>query len=495
MRLPFTRRRRYESEMDEEIREHIERRTEHLISSGVPAAEASRQAHIEFGGLELTKEECREASGFRMMDEMAADIRYTVRMLRKSPAFALVAVVLLSIGIGACTAMFSVVNSILMRAMPFPNADRIVQIFTHNQKLHVSGGPTSYPDFIDWAESGIFETAGLYSYDDIIVTLNGRSERVLGAVASSGVFGTFGVVPVRGRLFTKAENRLSAAPSVILSEPFWRNKLGADEHAVGSTLRIDGKNLTVIGVVPAFLTYEADFQLWLSPTGDNGPEQRENRYWHVVGRIPPGSSRASTQERLRQFCARLAEAYPESDKDWGADVSDLKETLVGDSRIQLKVLFGAVIFVLLIVCANMAALNMIRAKVRERELSIRASLGASRGRIIRQLLTESVILAVLAAVLGSALAASAAYAIREHGPSDLPRRNEIQVDMRALFFAAGLAILAGLLSGAAPALQTTERHLESGMREQDRCSTAGQRSARVRTMLVTVEVILSVILL
>ena len=495
MRFRFTRRGQFERDMEQEMRAHIERRAEDLARSGVPLEDARRRALIEFGGLEATKEDCREASGFSLIDEIAQDIGYTARMLRKSPGYALVAMAVLSIGIGACTAMFSIVDSILLRALPFPNAGRLVRIFTNNSSLHVSEGPTSYPDFMDWERSGILEAAAIYSYSDVIVNLNGRSERALGGVGSSGFFTTFGVRPLRGRLFNASEDRLSSTPVVLLSENFWRNKLGANENVVGSTLRIDGKDLSVVGVVPAFLAYDADFQLWMSPTGDNGPEQRENRYWRAVGRMRPDLSRRQTEQRLRQLSARLAQSYPASNKYWGVDVADLKESLVGDSRTQLSVLFGAVLFVLLIVCANVAALNMIRAKVRERELSIRASLGASRRRLIRQLITESMLVTVIAAALGLALATAATYAVREHGPADLPRRSEIQVDVRALLFAAGLAMVVGLLSGVAPGLQAAKRELEPGMRENDRRSTAGRSSARARSILVTVEVILAVVLL
>jgi len=495
-RLPsLFRRRQFEDDMDQEMRSHIRRRAEDLARAGVPLGSAERQARIEFGALESAKEECREASGFRPVDELIADARYTVRMLRKSPVFALVAIAVLSIGIAACTAVFSIVNSVLLRPMPYRNSDRIVRILANNLPLRISNGPTSYPDFEDWSASGILETAGIYSYQNVVVELNGQSERVLAGIGSSGVFSTFDVTPVRGRLFTAADDRLTDSPAVILTEGFWHRRFGGDENIVGSAMRIDGKSLTVVGIVPAFLNFEGQFDLWLSPIGINDAEQRDNRFWLAAGRLRAGMPRRQAQERLRQICRGLAEAHPASNKDWSVDLADLKKSLVGDSETQLLVLSGSVFFVLLIVCANVAALYVVRGTARQRELSIRASLGASRVRILRQLVTESAVIAVLAAGLGTALAAGAVSLIREHGPRDLPRLEEIQMDARALLFAAGLALFVGLLSGVAPAAQSVGRDLQTGMRSGGRGMTEGSRSSRTRAALVSAEVALAVMLL
>jgi predicted permease len=485
----------FENDLDQEMRAHIERRVEDLVRAGVPKSSAERQARIEFGALESAKEECREASGFRPIDELIADTRHTVRILRRSPVFALVAIVALSIGIGACTSMFSVVNSILLRPLPYRNSDRIVRILTNNASLRISDGPTSYPDFVDWSKSGILETSCIYSYQNVVITMHGVSERVLAGIGTSGVFSTFDVAPVRGRLFTAADDRLSDSPAVILTEDFWRRRFGGDESIVGSAVRIDGKSLTVVGIVPAFLNFEGQFDVWVAPPNINGADERANRFWLTAGRTRPGMTRQQAQERLRQLCRALAEAYPASNKGWSVDVADLKETLVGDTRTELLVLSGSVLFVLLIVCANVAALYVVRGTVRERELSIRASLGASGARILRQLITESAVIALIAAGLGTATAAGAVSLIREHGPRDLPRLEEVQVDTRALLFAAGLAIFVGLLSGVAPAVQSVRRNPQSGMRAASRVMTEGRRKGLTRAALVSAEVALSVMLL
>ncbi len=495
-RLPsLFRRRQFEKDMDEELRAHLQHRVEDLVRAGVPLRSAQRQARIEFGALDSAKEECREAFGFRPIDELIADTRHTLRILRKSPIFALVAIGVLSIGFAACTAMFSVVNAILLRPLPYPNSDRIVRISTNNIPLHITNGPVSYPDFVDWSASGILEAVGIYSYENVVIALNGQSERVLAGVASSGVFSTFDVTPVRGRLFTAADDQVTGSPAVILTADFWRRRFGGDESMVGSQVRIDGKSLTVVGIVPSFLDFEGQFDLWLSPIDLHDAKQRDNRFWLAAGRTRPGMGRQQAQARLRQLCRALAEAYPASNKDWSVDVADLKESLVGDSQTQLLVLSGSVFCLLLIVCANVAALYVVRGTVRERELSIRASLGASRARILRQLVTESAVMAVLAAGLGTALAAGAVSLIREHGPRDLPRLQEIHVDNRALLFATGLAILVGLLSGLAPAAHCVRRILRAGMRVAGRGTTDGRRSTRARAVLVSAEVALSVMLL
>ena len=481
--------------MAEELRAHLERRADDLVRAGLGRDSAERQARLEFGGVESAKDECREASGFQAIDDLVADTRYASRTLRRSPLFALVALLVLSVGIGACTAMFSVVNSILLRPMPYRNSARIVRLMTTNPSLHITAGPASYPDFMDWSRSGILETAGLYSYQNVVIALNGRSERVLAGIATSGVFSTFNVAPVRGRLFTASEDKLTDSPAVLLTEDFWRRRFGGDEAIVGSAVRIDGKSLSVVGVVPRFLSFEGQFDLWLSPLNINGAEGRDNRFWLAAGRTRPDLPRQQAQVRLQELCRELAQAYPASNKDWTLELADLKKSLVGDSTTQLMVLSGSVLFVLLIVCANVAALYVVRATVRERELSIRASLGASRARIVRQLVTESGVIALLAAGLGTALAFGAVSLIREHGPRDIPRLEEIQVDKGALLFAGGLGLIVALLAGAAPAASSVRRDLHASLRASGRGATEGLPTSRARALLVSAEVALSVILL
>jgi putative ABC transport system permease protein len=488
-------RRRFESDMAEEMRLHIEHRVEDLVRSGTPRPEAHRLARIEFGSAESVKEECRSSSGFSLLDEIASDCRYTCRILRKSPAFALVAIAVLGVGIGACTAMFSVVNSVLLRPLPYPEPDRIVRVLTNNPPLRISNGPTSYPDFRDWSDSGIFRSVGVYHSSRMIVSINEQSEPVIGATGTSGVFSTLGVAALRGRLFTTDDDRPSDAPVAVLTERFWRRRLGGNELQIGSPLRIDGRALTVVGVVPAFLSFDGDPELWISPSNGSYTAMRLYRFWHAVARLPGSATRQQAQERLRQLCRRLASTYPDANKDWGADLADLKDSLVGETRAQLLVLLGSVFLVLLVVCANVATLFLVRATAREREIAVRAAIGASRGRIARQLVTESAVIAAIGAVVGTMIAAGAIHVLRERGPQDLPRLEEISVDSRALALAAGLALITGVFSGVAPALYGARKNLHVGMQGSGRTATDSRRKSRFRALLVTAEVACSVMLL
>jgi putative ABC transport system permease protein len=250
-----------------------------------------------------------------------------------------------------------------------------------------------------------------------------------------------------------------------------------------------------VGVVPAFLGFDGDPELWISPSNGSDTAMRFNRFWHSVARLPGNANRQQAQERLRQLCRRLASTYPDSNKDWGIDLADLKDSLVGESRAQLLVLLGSVFLVLLVVCANVATLFLVRATAREREIVVRAAIGASRGRIARQLLTESAVIAAIGAALGALIAGGAIHVLRERGPQDLPRLEEISVDSRALALAAGLALITGVLSGVAPALYGARKNLHVGMRGGNRTATDSRRKSRLRAVLVTAEVACSVILL
>jgi putative ABC transport system permease protein len=486
---------RFEREMAEEMHFHMERRAAELVAAGSSPADARRQARLEFGAVDAAKEECRDASGFGLLDELALNLRYGLRGIRKSPAFALVAVAILALGIGACTAVFSVVNSVLLRPMPYPDSGRIVRIYTNNPSLQVKTGPTSYPDARDWGESGLFKAAGIYWSDQQIVTVRGETSRVLTGIATGGIFSVLGVTPIRGRLFTTAEDVPSRTPVALLTERFWKRRLGGDERAIGSSILLDGRPVLVVGVIPVILAHDTAAELWISPILENGAAERQNRYWAALGRLRDGVSLEQTQERLRQLCRRLAETYPGANKDWSVDLASFRDSVVGDTRSELLLLFGSVLFVLLIVCANVATLFLVRAIARERELDIRAAIGAGRGRLLRQLLTESALLAGIGALVGSALAFTAVHLLRVYGPVDLPRLEEVSVDLRALAFAVALAAATGLLSGIAPAIYMSRREGDLAGRKGARFATLGLKGVRLRSALVAAQVALSVVLL
>jgi len=488
-------RRAFERDMDDEMRFHIEARMKDLFAQGLSHEEAGRQARVEFGALTAAKEDCRRTSGYQWIESLGSDLRYTARTLRRSPLFTIVAVGILACGIGACTAMFSVVNSVLLRPLPYPNSDRIVRILTNNPILHVSNGPTSYADAQDWTRSGLFQSVGIYSMDHAIVNLNGRSETVLAGTATHGLFGTLGVRPVRGRLFMAREDVPSEAPVAVLTERFWRRRFGGNDNVLGSTLRINGRTVPVVGIIPAVFGFDLDPELWVSPTGENSSTLRFNRFWKALGRLSAGATRVQTQDRLRQVCRRLAEAFPDSNKGWGVDLVDLRESVVGDFKPQLLVLLGSVLFVLLVVCANVASLFLLRATARERELAIRTALGASRRRVARQILTETGVIAFLGAGLGCVIALAAVALLRARGPSDLPRLEHVGVDGYSLLFAAGLAVFTTILSGLAPGLQGSLVDRQNALHDTSRFSTGSRRRGRLRSWFVVSEVALSVLLM
>jgi putative ABC transport system permease protein len=435
------------------------------------------------------------ASGFGLLDELASNLRYALRGIRKSPSFSVVAIIVMAVGIGACTAVFSVVNSVLLRPMPYPDPGRIVRIYANNPPLTVTTGPTSLPDAKDWADSGIFKSVGIYWSDNLIVDAGGRIDRVLAGVGTSGLFSVLGVQPIRGRLFTAAEDNPAKVPVALLTERFWRRRLGGDEHVVGSAIRIMGDPVTVVGIIPPILGHDGDPELWISPIVGNGAPQRQNRFWAAIGRLRDGVSHEQSEERLRQLCRRLSETYPAQDKDWGVDLASLKDSVIGDSRSELLLLLGSVLFVLLVVCANVATLFLVKAIARERELGIRVAIGASRARLLRQLLTESAVTAMIGAVIGSAIAVGAVRLLRVYGPTNLPRLEEVSVDLRALAFAIALAAVTGLLSGIAPALYASREEGEAPGHRAGRASTTNLRGARLRFFFVATEVALSVVLL
>ena len=486
---------RFEREMESEMRFHLERRAEELAAGGLAPAEAQRQARLEFGAVDAAKEECRGTSGFGLLGELSSNLRYAARGICKSPAFSAVAVSIIAIGIGACTAVFSVVNSVLLRPMPYPDPGRLVRIYTNNHPLQVRTGPTSLPDAKDWADSGLFKSAGIYWSDNQTVDAGGRADRVITGIGTSGLFATLGVTPIRGRLFTTAEDTPAKVPVALLTERFWRRRLGGDERVVGSAIRINGQPVPIAGIIPAILGHDGDPELWISPTIDNGAGQRQNRFWAAIGRLRDDATREQTQDRLRQFCRRLSDAYPAADKDWSVDLVSLKDSVIGDSRSELLLLLGSVLFVLLVVCANVATLFLVKAIARERELGIRMAIGASRARLLRQLLTESAMIALIGALLGSALAFGAVHVLRTYGPVDFPRLEEISVDSRALFFAIALAVRAGLLLGIAPAVYAASREGEVPGRPASRSATTGLRGVKLSSFLVAAEVALSFILL
>jgi len=489
------RRKRIDRKLTDELEFHIEGRTRDLAKTGVPEAEARRRARIEFGGMESVKDDCRDVRRGQIVEGLFKDLRYALRVFRKTPAFSLAAICTLALGIGACTSIFTVVDGVLLRPLSYPQPDRLVRPLTKNPPLGIKDGPASLPDYLDWRDSGAFESVGIYLTDNVVLSVGGQSERVICVMATSGVLSALGVKPLAGRIFTPEESKPSLAPVALVTEQAWRRRFGGDPKLLGSAIRLNGQLVTVVGILPADFTFESDPEVWTSPVTTGDEAARDNRYWSTLARLWPGATVAQTGIQLDQISRRLAAAYPASNRDWGVDLVGLKEDIVGDTRAQLLVLLGAVGFVWLIVCANIATLLLVRALGRGREMAVRAALGASGPRLVRQLVTESLVLVLAGGALGIGMALAAVSLLREYGPADLPRLDQIHVDASSAAFTLGIAMLTGLLCSLGPVFQTRRYRPGAGLQEGGRSATAGRQRGLTRAALVMTEVALSVVLL
>ena len=433
------------------------------------------------------------------MESLIQDLKYAARVLLKSPGFVLIAVLTLALGIGANTALFSVVNGVLLRPLPFPRPNELVVL--SEKTANFDSSSISYPNFLDWQRSNSsFASLAAYRSDDFSITGSGEAERVRVGMISAGFFEILGVSPARGRLFTADEDHLSAAPVVVISAGLWQRKFGSAPDIVGKRITMNGDGYTVIGVVPVSFQLEStNFGIKdvFVPIGENKDPLFHDRDVHegmrALGRLKPGVTLAAAQAEMDQIANNLALAYPDADKGAGISLVPLKKDIVGDVQPFLWVLLGAVGFVLLIACVNVANLQLARATARSREFAIRAALGASRSRVIRQLLTESVVLGLAGGTLGLLLAAWGTQAALKALPETLPRAQDVGVDGRVLIFTLVASVVAGVLFGLAPALKIARPNLQETFKESGR-GASGTRH-RAQGVFVVVEMAMALVLL
>lgn len=497
------RRSQFDADLDEEMRLHRELREREEIERGLSPQEAHYAAQRRFGNDLVLREESRDMWEWNWLENLGQDIRYGVRMLIKNPGFTAVAILTLALGIGANTAIFSIVYAVLLKPLPFPHPEQLLALFETKPQEGIRQAFSSYQDFREFRDQGhVFSGLGGFAGHDLTLTGHGDPFQVDTACVTPGLLATMGVAPLAGRTFIPEDGKQGSAPVVILSENLWRERFGADPHVIGTSVNLDMRAFTVIGIMPAgfrfpFLT--STEQIWIPLQQDPlfGPWMNipDLRFMAATARLKPGVSIAQAQAELDTISARLAEKFPGQDKGWSTHLVPLHDQLVGNARTPLLVLLGSVGLVLLIVCANVSNLLLARATSRAREMAVRIALGAGHLRIVRQLLAESVLLGLLGGGAGVLLAYGGVRGLRFLLPEDLTAFNTVSVDASVLLFALGLSVFASIVFGLAPALLAADSSLTSALKEDT--TRAGERGGRrmARGVLAAAEIALAMVVL
>jgi putative ABC transport system permease protein len=494
------------ADVEEELAFHLDRVAEELMADGWPREEARVEARRRFGNLETTREVCRalDASKERQMKwietgaELGQDLRFAGRQLWKSPGFTLVAVLTLALGIGATTAIFSIVYGVLLRPLPFEAPERLVRPLF----VEASGEPHrafSPPNFLDF-KAAARTLSGVTSIENGTFNLSGdgaEPERLQAALVGADFFKVLGLLPLKGRTFAPGEDQPGAPRVAVISEKLWERRFGRDAGLIGRSLTLNGQPYRVVGILRQGAQLPSAADVWVPKVfSPQELKQRGAVYFAAIGRLAPGVTLRQARAEADVIGRRLSTQYPDANASYfqTMSVESFQERMLGDTRKPLLILLGAVGFVLLIACVNVANLLLVRAAAREGEIVIRAALGAGRGRIVRQLLAESLVLALAGGAAGAALATWITRMLVTLGPQGIPRLGQARVDGVALLFALGISLLSGVLFGLAPALQTSRTDLSGVIREGTRGSK-GRTGTRARGLLVVVEMALAVILL
>src|SRR3984885_2470169 len=484
-----------DEQMNSELRFHIDELTEEYIAAGMSPAEAHRRAKLDFGGYENLKEQVRDVYRIRFLDATFANLKSALRFVRKSPTFSLTVILALALAIGANSAVFSAIDAILLKPLPFPQADQLVRVDQYDPKNPRPFNLVAPARLEDWNRlNSTFQALTGYYTEDISESTGPLPEKVTRAWVSPRFFQVWGVMPAPGREFTPEEEALNGPQAVLISDRFWRRRFNADPYVIGKNLRLDGQMYPVVGVMPAsFLFPNREADLWCPiPAGISLGEPRENNWFTVIGRLKPGVGVEQARANLATVQAQLGQQFPKSDARLSVGIQRLKESTVGDSRRSLWLLFGSVSLLLLIACTNIVALLLSRAAQRQHEISVRFSLGASRARIVGQLLTEAFLLALIGTALGLFIADGASKVFQLLA-GDLPRVEEIRLDWRIVLYSLACSIVATLLCGLVPAIRGTRSSLAGSLAQTSRSQVSVRNP--VQWLLVGVQVALAVTLL
>ena len=497
----FSKQRRYE-ELSESIQEHLSERIEELVESGMPREDAEFAAKREFGNVTRIEERSRQVWQWPTIESLWADVRYALRQMIKGPGFSAIAITTLALGIGANTAIFSVVKAVLLAPLPYKNSGSIVAVWTANAARGSDPLASSPGDLALWKQkSGVVEDMAPSWDNEVTLTGQGSPQFLIGYAVSASYLRILGVSPKIGRLYTDQEDRPGGPPVALLSNHLWRTTFNSDRAIVGKAITLDGKPYTVLGVMPPAFDYPTQTEIWM-PTAmaPSASDNFKGRYVRILARLKPGVTAQAAQTALNNLEAQIAIAHPDTDQGNRVVVTPLREQLDGDIRMPLLILLGAAGLVLLIACANTAGLALAREAERQKEIAVRLALGATRVHLVRQFMTESLLLGLFGGVAGILLALAGTRSLLRLFPNDIanlriPTVTAIPIDGGVLLFAFATTLLTAVLFGLAPVWKATHAQTGSTMKDSARGTTASRASNRSRSVIVVIEVALSLMLL